>query len=480
MPKILDTINKANDIKNIDSKDYKKLASEIRQFIIRNVSKTGGHFASNLGVIELTMALHLVLDFPKDKLIWDVGHQAYTHKILTGRKEGFKTLRHYKGMSGFPKIEESNCDAFNVGHSSTSISLALGFAKARDIQKEDYKIFAVIGDGALSGGMAYEALNNAARLNSNMVIVLNDNKMSISENVGGMANYLGKIRTGTTYSTFKTNVEKGLRNVPVIGDGLADRIKKSKDSLKSLFIPGMLFEDMGLTYIGPIDGHNINQMVYAFNNASKAKGPVIVHVVTQKGKGYKLAEKNPSKFHGVGSFKTKTGESAVLEDCIDYTTSFAYKMIDLASKDDKVVAVSAAMLSGTGLSYFQEKFEDRLFDVGIAEEHARVDVNQRVDIIERIHKEVRVDLIFQIDQLGLLDVMLHLGQHLIVAYRLEYHHNTHIQTTHKHTQQQIDVQRQIAKNPPLREQIGLVDVDVVQVLVECDRRKDYHRYTDCR
>ena len=370
MPKILDTINKANDIKNIDSKDYKKLASEIRQFIIRNVSKTGGHFASNLGVIELTMALHLVLDFPKDKLIWDVGHQAYTHKILTGRKEGFKTLRHYKGMSGFPKIEESNCDAFNVGHSSTSISLALGFAKARDIQKEDYKIFAVIGDGALSGGMAYEALNNAARLNSNMVIVLNDNKMSISENVGGMANYLGKIRTGTTYSTFKTNVEKGLRNVPVIGDGLADRIKKSKDSLKSLFIPGMLFEDMGLTYIGPIDGHNINQMVYAFNNASKAKGPVIVHVVTQKGKGYKLAEKNPSKFHGVGSFKTKTGESAVLEDCIDYTTSFAYKMIDLASKDDKVVAVSAAMLSGTGLSYFQEKFEDRLFDVGIAEEHA--------------------------------------------------------------------------------------------------------------
>lgn len=323
MPKILDTINKANDIKNIDSKDYKKLASEIRQFIIRNVSKTGGHFASNLGVIELTMALHLVLDFPKDKLIWDVGHQAYTHKILTGRKEGFKTLRHYKGMSGFPKIEESNCDAFNVGHSSTSISLALGFAKARDIQKEDYKIFAVIGDGALSGGMAYEALNNAARLNSNMVIVLNDNKMSISENVGGMANYLGKIRTGTTYSTFKTNVEKGLRNVPVIGDGLADRIKKSKDSLKSLFIPGMLFEDMGLTYIGPIDGHNINQMVYAFNNASKAKGPVIVHVVTQKGKGYKLAEKNPSKFHGVGSFKTKTGESAVSEDSIDYTTSFA-------------------------------------------------------------------------------------------------------------------------------------------------------------
>lgn len=370
MPKILDKINVANDIKNIEPKDYKRLASEIREFIISNVSKTGGHFASNLGVIELTIALHLSLDFPKDKLIWDVGHQAYTHKILTGRKDGFKNLRHYNGLSGFPKMEESECDAFNVGHSSTSISIGLGYAKARDIKKENYKIFAVIGDGALSGGMAYEALNNAARLKSNMVIVLNDNKMSISENVGGMANYLGKIRTGTTYSTIKTNVEKGIRMVPLIGNGLADRVKKSKDSLKSLVIPGMLFEDMGLTYIGPIDGHNISQMLYAFNNASKAKGPVIVHVVTQKGKGYKLAEKNPSKYHGVGSFKTKTGESAILEDNLDYTTSFTYKMIELASKDESVVAVSAAMLNGTGLNYFGQQFEDRLFDVGIAEEHA--------------------------------------------------------------------------------------------------------------
>lgn len=369
MQKILDRINKANDIKKIESREHKKLASEIRQFLINNVSKTGGHFASNLGVIELTMALHLALDFPKDKLIWDVGHQAYTHKILTGRKNDFRTLRHYNGLSGFPKMEESDCDAFNVGHSSTSISVALGYAMARDIKKENNKVFAVIGDGALSGGMAFEALNNAARIKSNLVIVLNDNKMSISENVGGMANYLGKIRTGTTYSNIKSNVEKGIRNVPVIGDGLADRIKRSKDSIKSLVIPGMLFEEMGLTYIGPIDGHNIGQMLYAFNSASKAKGAVLVHVVTKKGKGYKLAEKNPSQYHGVGSFKTKLGASSA-SSVIDYTTSFACKMIDLAKRDEKVVAVSAAMLSGTGLDIFKEHFEDRLYDVGIAEEHA--------------------------------------------------------------------------------------------------------------
>lgn len=371
MPKILDKINKENDIKKIESKEHRKLAAEIRQFLINNVSKTGGHFASNLGVIELTMALHLILDFPKDKLVWDVGHQAYTHKILTGRKNDFKTLRRYNGLSGFPKMEESDCDAFNVGHSSTSVSVALGYAMARDVQKENYKVFAVIGDGALSGGMAYEALNNAARINSNMVIVLNDNKMSISENVGGMANYLGKIRTGTTYSSFKNNIEKGIRNVPVIGDGLADKIKKSKDSLKSLVIPGMLFEEMGLTYIGPIDGHNIGQMVYAFKTASKAKGAVLVHVVTQKGKGYKLAEKNPSKYHGVSTFKTSEGAIVTTEEkTIDYTTDFAYKMIDLASKDEKVVAVSAAMPSGTGLELFRKYYEDRLYDVGIAEEHA--------------------------------------------------------------------------------------------------------------
>ena len=371
MPKILDKINKENDIKKIETREYKKLATEIRQFLINNVSKTGGHFASNLGVIELTMALHLTLDFPNDKLVWDVGHQAYTHKILTGRKNDFKTLRHYNGLSGFPKMEESDCDAFNVGHSSTSISVALGYAMARDIKKENNKVFAVIGDGALSGGMAYEALNNAARLESNLVIVLNDNKMSISENVGGMANYLGKIRTGTAYSNLKMNVEKGIRNVPVIGDGLADRIKKSKDSLKSLIIPGMLFEEMGLTYIGPIDGHNIGQMLAAFNTASKAKGAVIVHVVTQKGKGYKLAEKNPSKYHGVSTFKTSEGAIITTEEkSIDYTTDFAYKMIELADKDESVVAVTAAMLSGTGLELFRKYHSDRLYDVGIAEEHA--------------------------------------------------------------------------------------------------------------
>ena len=369
MSQILDRINKPNDIKNIEPRLYDRLASEIRHFLIKNVSKTGGHFASNLGVIELTMALHLHLDFPKDKLVWDVGHQAYTHKLLTGRKEGFKSLRRYNGMSGFPKIEESDCDAFDVGHSSTSISVALGYARARDLRNEDYKVYAVIGDGALSGGMAYEALNNLARLNSNMVVVLNDNKMSISENVGGMANYLGKIRTAEKYSTLKMNVKKSLNSIPVVGTRITERISRSKNSIKRLVIPGMLFEDMGLTYIGPIDGHDINQLLYAFNSASNAKGGVIVHVVTKKGKGYKLAEKNPSEYHGIDASAGKKKEKEQ-NKVLDYTSAFANKLIDIASKNDKVVAITAAMPSGTGLNKFGAVYPRRLFDVGIAEEHA--------------------------------------------------------------------------------------------------------------
>jgi len=370
MSQILDRINKPNDIKNIEPKYYERLAGEIRRFLINKVSKSGGHFASNLGVIELTMALHLHLDFPKDKLIWDVGHQAYAHKLLTGRKEGFNSLRRYNGMAGFPKMEESDCDAFNVGHSSTSISVALGYARARDINNENYKVYAVIGDGALSGGMAFEALNNLARLKSNLVVVLNDNKMSISENVGGMANYLGKIRTAEKYFTLKTRIKRAIRKIPYGGKFIVERISRSKNSIKRLVIPGMLFEDMGLTYIGPIDGHDINQLMYAFKSASHAKGPVIVHVVTRKGKGYKLAEKNPTKYHGIDSNASRAEKDKNNGENVDYTTAFANKLIDIAKDNEKVVAVSAAMLSGTGLNKFGALYPKRLFDVGIAEEHA--------------------------------------------------------------------------------------------------------------
>ena len=307
MANILDSIKKPNDIKKINPEDYSRLAREIRRFLIDKVSKNGGHLASNLGVVELTMALHLLLDLPKDKIVWDVGHQTYTHKILTGRKEEFNTLRSFGGMSGFPKRTESDSDCFNAGHSSTSISAALGFAKARDLAGKDNKVFAVIGDGSLSGGMAYEALNNAARLESNLVIVLNDNDMCISENVGGMATYLGKIRTNGKYQGLKEDVESTLKKLPVLGDAMIEKIRKSKDSIKRLLIPGMLFEDMGITYIGPVDGYNINQLLTAFKSATKLNEAVIVHVVTKKGKGYSYAEKNPSKFHGIDPFFIKNG-----------------------------------------------------------------------------------------------------------------------------------------------------------------------------
>lgn len=370
MPNILDQINEPNDIKKIDKKEWKPLARDIRRFLVKNISKTGGHLASNLGTVELTMALHLTLDFPKDKLVWDVGHQAYAHKILTGRKDGFPLLRQYGGLCGFPKLRESDCDGFSTGHSSTSISAALGLVKARDIKKEKHKVFAVIGDGALSGGMAFEALNNAARLHTNMVIVLNDNDMSITENVGGMANYLGKIRTGSSYQKLKDGVEEALRSIPCVGNAMADKLKRSKDSLKRLFIPGMLFEDMGITYIGPIDGHNIEAMREAFQNAARAREAVLVHVITKKGKGYSFAEKTPSKYHGVDPFVISTGEVKSHGKKETYTEVFGNTLIEEAAKNPAIAAVCAAMPSGTGLMKFKELYPDRFFDVGIAEEHA--------------------------------------------------------------------------------------------------------------
>lgn len=367
---ILDQINEPNDIKNIPEEDYRELAREIRKFLIRKVSNTGGHLASNLGTVELTMALHLFLSFPEDKLIFDVGHQSYTHKLLTGRKNGFDNLRQFGGMSGFPNRKESPCDAFNTGHASTSISVADGIVKARDLKGEKYKVVAVIGDGALSGGMAFEALNNAGRLKSNLIIVLNDNKMSISENVGGMAAYLGKLRTNSKYTGLKMNIEEKLKNVPYMGDKMVKRIKKSKASIKSLFVPGMLFENMGITYIGPIDGHNIPLMLKAFEAAAQSRTPVMVHVITKKGKGYGPAEEDPASFHGVEPFVLSTGEKKTEKSCKTYTDIFSETIVGIGESNENIVAITAAMADGTGLKEWERNFPDRFFDVGIAEEHA--------------------------------------------------------------------------------------------------------------
>lgn len=370
---MLEKINQPNDIKNIRPEDYRILAKDIRRFLLQNVSKTGGHLASNLGIVELTMALHLVMDFPKDRLIFDVGHQSYVHKILTGRKEGFKNLRQFHGMSGFPKRKESDCDAFHSGHSSMSLSTALGMAAARDINKTDETIVAVIGDGALSGGMAFEALNNMSRLRQerkNLIIILNDNKMSIAENVGGMSAYLNKVRTQKEYVEFKGNVEQSLSKIPGIGDGLIRVLKKSKDSIKQLFVPGMMFEDMGLTYVGPIDGHNIPNMVSILKRAKQLQEPIIIHVVTKKGKGYIPAERNPAKFHGIGPFSLKNGEVIGKSNRPSNTKIFSETLLQAAADDPKIMAVTAAMPDGTGLQKFGEVYPERFYDVGIAEEHA--------------------------------------------------------------------------------------------------------------
>lgn len=367
---ILERIRKANDIKKLKWDELDVLAAEIRQFLVESVSKTGGHLASNLGVVELTMAMHLAFSFPKDKIIWDVGHQSYTHKILTGRKEEFATLRQYGGMSGFPKRKESPCDAFDTGHSSTSISAGLGYVEAREILGEHYKVAAVIGDGSLTGGMAFEALNNAANLKSNYIIVLNDNNMSISENVGGLSAYLDGLRTADFYNELKKGVTNTLQKIPGLGSHIVSGIRKTKNGIKQLFVPGMLFEDMGITYLGPIDGHDIKKLYRTFKEAQKMDHAVLVHVLTTKGKGYAPAEKNPSKFHGVTPFNVETGTSLKEKAKDSYTDVFAEVMCELGEEDPKVVAITAAMKTGTGLCKFQENFPNRFFDVGIAEGHA--------------------------------------------------------------------------------------------------------------
>ena len=366
---LLDQIQKANDIKNINPKDYPALASEIRDFLVRKISVTGGHLGSNLGAVELTMALHLSLNLPDDKIIWDVGHQSYTHKLLTGRKEGFENLRKYGGMSGFPKRKESDCDSFDTGHSSTSISAGLGMVKARDLQGENYTVVSVIGDGSLTGGMAYEALNNAARLETNFIIILNDNNMSISENVGGVSKYLNNIRTSHAYLDVKDGIYDAIRNTRY-GEPVVAGIRRAKNSLKQLVIPGMLFEDMGITYLGPVDGHDTTSLIRVINEAKRRKNAVMIHVLTKKGKGYAPAENHPARFHGADPFDVQTGVPLKKKMKANYTDIFSTVMMKLGQRDEKIVAITAAMPDGTGLKRFSHAYPGRFFDVGIAEQHA--------------------------------------------------------------------------------------------------------------
>lgn len=367
--KVLDRIQKENDIKKINPREYKELAEEIRHFLIEKVSKKGGHLASNLGCVELTMALHLCMNFPKDKLIFDVGHQSYTHKILTGRKDGFDTLREYGGMSGFPKSRESICDSFNTGHSSTSISAAMGYAIARDIKGGNEKIAAVIGDGSLTGGMAYEAINSLAQTKTGCVIILNDNEMSIDKNVGGLSKYLNNIRVGAAYNDFKSGVEHSLSGSQV-GKRVARTLKHSKDTIKQFLVPGMFFEELGVTYVGPIDGHDVEAMVSTFKKAFNLNKPIIIHVKTKKGMGYGYAEKYPSHFHGIAAFDSNTGRLIHKQQSPSYTDVFGEHIVKLGEKNNNLVAVTAAMSQGTGLTEFFKKYPERAFDVGIAEQHA--------------------------------------------------------------------------------------------------------------
>lgn len=366
---LLDSINEANDIKKISKGDYDRLASEIREFLIDKVSKKGGHLASNLGAVELTMALHLCMDFPSDKLIFDVGHQSYTHKILTGRKNDFDNLREYGGLSGFPKACESDSDAFNTGHSSTSISAALGYAVARDLKKDNYKVAAVIGDGSMTGGMAFEALNSLSQIKTGCVIILNDNEMSIDKNVGGMSRYLNGIRLGDAYNGFKSGVEQSLLATRT-GTKVARILKRSKDNIKQFFVPGSFFDELGVTYVGPVDGHDVENMVSVFKQAFKLNKPIIIHVKTKKGKGYRFAEKHPDYFHGISAFDKETGHLIEKKNHKTYTDIFKHKLVSLGDAHEDVVAVTAAMSIGTGVFKFAEKYPDRCFDVGIAEQHA--------------------------------------------------------------------------------------------------------------
>ena len=367
---VLDKIQRPNDVKELKEQELPVLADEIRQFIIDKVSDNGGHLASNLGVVELTIALHRCLNFPQDKLIWDVGHQSYTHKILTGRKNGFDSLRKYHGMSGFPKRDESNCDAFDTGHSSTSLSAGLGMVCARELKKEKYKVVSVIGDGSLTGGLAFEALNNAASLKSNYIMILNDNHMSISENVGGLSHYLAGVRTAKGYTNFKKNVKASLSKMNAIGEELERNIRRAKSMLKQVFIPGTFFEDMGITYLGPIDGHNIEALTEVIEDAKQVEGAVLIHVITEKGKGYEPAQLHPESYHGVGPFIKKNGMAKKPKEEATYTDIFAKTICELAQTHEKLITITAAMMDGCGLKGFAKRFPDRFFDVGIAEEHA--------------------------------------------------------------------------------------------------------------
>jgi len=366
---ILDEINKPNDIKKIDPDEYVLLSQEIRSFLIKKISENGGHLGSNLGAVELTMALHLSLNLPEDKIIFDVGHQSYTHKILTGRKDAFDELRKFKGLSGFPKRSESECDAFDTGHSSTSVSAGLGIVKARDLRHKDYTVVSVIGDGALTGGMVYEALNNAARLKTNFIIILNDNNMSISENVGGISRYLQSIRTFEGYQDFKVALQKELLKIPH-GHVIVDRLKRYKNSIKQLFVPGMFFEDLGITYLGPIDGHDVRTMVKTIKEAKKINHAVLIHVCTKKGRGYAPAERHPARFHGTEPFDIETGLPLKNKGKPAWTDIFSTVSLKAASRNEKVCAITAAMPDGVGLKRFKNLYPDRFFDVGIAEEHA--------------------------------------------------------------------------------------------------------------
>ena len=368
---ILERIEKENDIKKLSEEELKILADEIRAFLIQKISETGGHLASNLGVVELTMALHLTLDLPKDKLIWDVGHQSYTHKLLTGRREGFDGLRKYGGMSGFPKRKESDCDCFDTGHSSTSLSAGLGYVYAREITGADYQVISVIGDGALTGGMAFEALNNAAQLKSNFTIVLNDNNMSISENVGGLSSYLAEFRTANAYRDLKLGVMNSLNRIPVVGRpyGGADSQNEKRDQAV-IYSGKVLFEEMGIIYLGLVDGGDMKGIAKLLREAAHIDGPVIVHVITHKGAGYAPAERHPARFHGTDPFDIETGLPKHPRTTANYTDIFSTVMRKLGDRDEKVVAITAAMVDGTGLKRFRNMFPDRFFDVGIAEQHA--------------------------------------------------------------------------------------------------------------
>ncbi|WP_291632957.1 1-deoxy-D-xylulose-5-phosphate synthase [Clostridium sp.] len=369
MGKILDDFNDINLVKKMSIAELKIFAAEIRSFLIEKVSKTGGHLASNLGVVELTLSLYNVFDLDKDKVIWDVGHQSYVHKILTGRKDMFDTLRNFGGLSGFPKKEESKYDIFEAGHSSTSISAGLGIARARDLKGEDYDVISVIGDGALTGGMAFEALNDAGFRKTKMIIVLNDNQMSISKNVGGISKYLSQFRIDPTYNRIKKEINSTLRKIPSVGSGMVNSIHKIKNGIKQVIVPGMLFEHMGIKYLGPIDGHDIKEVSKVLKLAKNIDGPVIIHVITKKGKGYRFAEDQPHKFHGIGPFNPSNGElcSSSKES---YSKAFGEQMVYLAKENKNIVAITAAMPEGTGLEKFSKEFRNRFFDVGIAEQHA--------------------------------------------------------------------------------------------------------------